>query len=41
MKITVITESPRKRGNSLAMTEAFCQEAEKCGHIISVLMRYR
>lgn len=34
MKITVITGSPRKHGNSLAMTEAFCQEAEKCGHII-------
>lgn len=34
MKITVITGSPRKHGNSLAMTEAFCQEAEKWGHII-------
>lgn len=34
MKITVITGSPRKKGNSLAMTNAFIQEAEKCGHTI-------
>ena len=34
MKITVITGSPRKHGNSLAMTDAFIKEAEKCGHTI-------
>lgn len=34
MKITVITGSPRKHGNSLAMTEAFIKEAEKCGHTL-------
>lgn len=34
MKITVITGSPRKHGNSIAMTEAFIKEAEKCGHTI-------
>lgn len=32
MKITVITGSPRKKGNSMAMAEAFVKEAEKCGH---------
>lgn len=34
MKITVITGSPRKKGNSFAMTEAFIEEAKKCGHTI-------
>lgn len=34
MKITVITGSPRKHGNSFAMTEAFIRETEKCGHTI-------
>ena len=34
MKIVVITGSPRKRGNSFAMTDAFIQEAEKRGHTI-------
>lgn len=34
MKITVITGSPRKHGNSFAMTQAFIEEAEKCGHTI-------
>lgn len=34
MKITVITGSPRKKGNSNAMTEAFIQEAEKLGHTV-------
>lgn len=32
MKITVITGSPRKHGNSFAMTEAFINEAKQCGH---------
>lgn len=35
MKITVITGSPRKDGNSFAMTEAFIKEAEKKGHKIT------
>lgn len=34
MKITVITGSPRKHGNSFAMTEAFIKEAERCGHTV-------
>lgn len=34
MKITVITGSPRKKGNSFAMTEAFVNEAEKLGHTV-------
>ena len=34
MKITVITESPRKKGNSFAMTEAFVKEAEQLGHTV-------
>ena len=34
MKIVVITGSPRKNGNSFAMTDAFIQEAEKRGHTI-------
>lgn len=35
MKITVITGSPRKGGNSFAMTDAFIQEAEKKGHEVT------
>ncbi len=34
MKITVITGSPRKKGNSFAMTQAFIDEAVKCGHTV-------
>lgn len=34
MKITVITGSPRKKGNSFAMTDAFIREAEACGHTV-------
>lgn len=34
-KIVVITGSPRKKGNSLAMTEAFIQAAEAKGHIVT------
>ncbi len=34
MKIVVITGSPRVKGNSLAMTDAFIQEAEKAGHSV-------
>lgn len=34
MKITVVTGSPRKQGNSLAMTKAFIKEAERCGHTV-------
>lgn len=34
MKIVVITGSPRKNGNSFAMTEAFIHEAEQRGHSI-------
>lgn len=34
MKITVITGSPRKKGNSFAMTDAFIKEAEKLGHTV-------
>ena len=34
MKIVVITGSPRKHGNSFAMTEAFSQEAAHRGHSI-------
>lgn len=34
MKITVITGSPRRKGNSFAMTQAFIDEAVKCGHIV-------
>lgn len=32
MKITVITGSPRKNGNTFAMTEAFVKAAESKGH---------
>lgn len=31
MKIVVITGSPRKHGNSFAMTDSFIREAELCG----------
>ena len=31
-KIVVITGSPRKKGNSFAMTEAFIRAAEEKGH---------
>lgn len=34
MKIVVITGSPRKNGNSFAMTEAFIQETEHRGHSV-------
>ena len=34
MKITVITGSPRKHGNSFAMTDAFIREAETLGHTV-------
>lgn len=33
-KIVVITGSPRKNGNSFAMTDAFIQAAERKGHTI-------
>lgn len=35
MKIVVITGSPRKNGNSFAMTDAFIKEAEEKGHTVS------
>ena len=34
-KIVVITGSPRKKGNSFAMTEAFIQAAEARGHSVT------
>ena len=34
-KIVVITGSPRKNGNSFAMTEAFIKAAEANGHIVT------
>lgn len=34
MKIVVITGSPRKNGNSFALTEAFIHEAEQRGHSV-------
>ena len=33
-KITVITGSPRKNGNSFAMTDAFIKAAEAKGHSV-------
>lgn len=33
-KIVVITGSPRKNGNSFAMTDAFIQAAEAKGHSV-------
>lgn len=34
MKTVVITGSPRKNGNSFAMTDAFIKEAEQQGHTV-------
>ena len=34
-KIVVITGSPRKAGNSFAMTEAFVKAAEAKGHTVT------
>ena len=34
-KIVVITGSPRKNGNSFAMTDAFIQAAEAKGHSVT------
>ena len=34
-KIVVITGSPRKKGNSFAMTEAFIQAVEAKGHTVT------
>ena len=34
-KIVVITGSPRKKGNSFAMTEAFVKAAEEKGHTVT------
>lgn len=34
MKIVVITGSPRKQGNSFAMTDAFIRKAEALGHTV-------
>lgn len=34
-KIVVITGSPRKNGNSFAMTDAFIQAAEAKGHVVT------
>ena len=34
-KIVVITGSPRKKGNSFALTEAFIQAAESKGHTVT------
>lgn len=36
-KIVVITGSPRKNGNSFAMTDAFIKAAEKKGHSVTRL----
>ena len=36
MKITVVTGSPRRGGNSFAMTDAFIREAEQCGHAVEL-----
>ena len=38
MKIVVITGSPRRKGNSFAMTDAFIKAVEAKGN--SVLMRH-
>lgn len=35
-KIVVITGSPRKTGNTLAMTDAFIKTAKNKGHSITV-----
>lgn len=34
-KIVILTGSPRKTGNSIAMAEAFTKEAEKKGHSVT------
>ena len=34
-KIVVITGSPRKKGNSFAMTDAFIRAAEEKGHTVT------
>ena len=34
-KIVVITGSPRKKGNSFAMTDAFIKAAEEKGHTVT------
>ncbi len=34
-KIVVITGSPRKNGNSFAMTDAFIKAAEEKGHTVT------
>ena len=34
-KIVVITGSPRKKGNSFAMTDAFIQAAQAKGHTVT------
>lgn len=34
MKIAVVTGSPRRGGNTFAMTDAFISEAEKLGHSV-------
>lgn len=31
-KVVIVTGSPRRRGNSMAMAEAFIAEAQRCGH---------
>lgn len=38
MKITVITGSPRSKGNTFAMTDAFIKAAEAKGHEVSASM---
>lgn len=35
MKITVITGSPRKNGNTFAMVDAFIKAAESKGHEVA------
>ena len=35
MKITVITGSPRKNGNTFAMVESFIKESEAKGHEVT------
>ena len=34
-KIVVITGSPRRKGNSFAMTDAFVKAAEEKGHMVT------
>ena len=40
MKIVVITGSPRRKGNSFAMTDAFVKAAEAKETLSRVLMRH-